>query len=728
MKIRSKLLIILLSVSIIPLAVIQTGIVDSLHLLSNEIGSEMKNEMVKKSSSELKRLVEDHARILSKQGRIIEFNLQQLSLELAKWIESGEKYQIPQILTANSMKKDEAKILSQKFLNIKKFGILGKNIFDFNSLNYDTEKKWSDNLIVPINSENKIIPLFKTIEIRNPELVLWIKVNLFTGESLSYPKKNHNFQINHMSGMHKNHMGMMTSDSIRHASNKIGFDKAPIAQWSLPYTDPITGRTVLTASLNIISSSNKYLGSVSIDVPLDILLHGYNHLKAFSDNISSLLTEIKTTENGNKTIKIIAEQTSSPTEKEAEMMHMWQPPTEESFQKTVAQKDIEKYLSALENNKSGILNMPYKGQESIWAFSKTAQRGVSLLLILPHKDVIAPAEMAKTFIKNTIKKQSSNLILILSVVTAVIFILAFSLSQKFTSNILILVRGVKRIASGDFSTRVNIHNNDEIGELAEDFNKMVPALREHIEIKSALEVAKEVQENLLPKDSPEFRSFDIYGNSKYCDAIGGDYFDYLVSGNDKNCMRFIIGDVSGHGVPAAILMGSIRGYLHARNLNSGNLGEVLTDINKLIAADTYKTGQFMTMLAVEMNPLSGKLSWIRAGHDPAIIYDTESEKFTELNGEGIALGLMDDSVFIENEDYYLKPGQILILGTDGIWEAINSEGVFFGKDRLKKVISTNQTSSANEIAESIFEAVKDFTGSDSQEDDLTIMIVKRLNN
>jgi sigma-B regulation protein RsbU (phosphoserine phosphatase) len=88
---------------------------------------------------------------------------------------------------------------------------------------------------------------------------------------------------------------------------------------------------------------------------------------------------------------------------------------------------------------------------------------------------------------------------------------------------------------------------------------------------------------------------------------------------------------------------------------------------------------------------------------------------------------MDDSVFIENEDYYLKPGQILILGTDGIWEAINSEGVFFGKDRLKKVISTTQTSSANEIAKSIFEAVKDFTGSDSQEDDLTIMIVKRLN-
>lgn len=733
MKIRFKLLFLLLAVSIIPLAVIQTGIMDSLHSLSNEIGTEMKAEMIRKSSTELKRLVEDHARILNKQRKIIELNLEQLSSELTKWIEADGTYITPKVVSFNNDDDTDLKDINKNF-QIKKFKIKGSNEildhydFRFDSVRYTVPSYWSEKRIVPDDKTSQILPLLKTVEIRNPNMSLWIKVQFTTGETLTYPNQDPiSSAVGHANHMH-NGMGSMMGMSMNPASNDIKRSLNGTPQWSLPYTDPVTGRTVITASLGVLSSKGKPYGSVSIDVPLDVLLQGYNHLKAYSDNISFLITRLKKLDDGNKSIEIAAEETTLPSRESEGMMHMWQSPVEKSLQGLASSEDIAKFIDMLSKGKSGVLNMPYKGQNSIWAFSPPSERETSLLLVLPQKDVTKPAEMTNEFIKDTITKQSSYLIMILSVVTLAVFILAFMFSRKFTANILVLARGVKRITSGDFSAHVDIQTSDEIGELAEDFNKMVPKLQEHIEIKSALNVAMEVQENLLPQEPPITEHFDIFGYSKYCDEIGGDYFDYLTSGNDKECIRFIVGDVSGHGVPAAILMGSIRGYIHARNLSKGSLGELLTDINKLIAADTYKTSQFMTMMAVEMNLITGAISWVRAGHDPAILYDSDTSEFTELNGEGIALGLMDDTEFMENNTHKLNPNQILVLGTDGIWEASNPDGDFFGKERLKNIIASNGHCSSKEIASEVFRSVEKFTGKVSQEDDLTLMIIKRLNN
>ena len=312
-------------------------------------------------------------------------------------------------------------------------------------------------------------------------------------------------------------------------------------------------------------------------------------------------------------------------------------------------------------------------------------------------------------------------------VVLLLSLLAFLLSRRFTENILILARGVKRIASGDFSARVEISGEDEVGELARDFNSMAPSLREHIEIKSALDVAMEVQTNLLPQNSPYIKGYDIYGESRYCDELGGDYFDYIRPDRDGDNMRFAIGDVSGHGVPAAMLMGSVRGYLRARTLSGGQLGEIVTDVNRLVAQDTYKTGQFMTMLMVELDPAKSELRWVRAGHEPALVFDPANKDFIKLEGEGIVLGAFEDVEYSENCCAELKDGQILILGTDGIWEASNKDGEFFGKKRLWDLIDLKKNSSAESIASGIFAAVQDFTGRVKQEDDLTVVVIKKEN-
>ncbi|SMF35123.1 SpoIIE family protein phosphatase [Desulfovibrio gilichinskyi] len=712
MKIRFKLLLLLLLVSIVPLVAVQTGVLESLHSLSEEIGGEVRSELVNKSSVELKRLVEDHARVLSKQRKIVELNLQQLSAELTAWIEEGTMFVPPEILIGISAQdaESENERLQQKY-GQPDFVMHGESGINFNYLGYDSGRHGTADRIIPQRSTDVIFPLFKTIENRNPDLALWIEANFISGESLTYPAR--------YTGMS---MGRMMNAPQPQAASIIPENLLPA--WSLPKKDPVTGRTVLTASLAIIVHGN-IVGSVSIDVPLGTLLSGNNHLNMFSHNIDSMLVRIESNTDSTNDVEIVAKEISGTGSKT--MMHMWEPPTVQTMLSSSDSVLFSKFKDLLKERKSGVISMPYKGRDSIWAFSSPDKRGISLVLILLHDDVVKPAENAKKFVTSVISQQYRNTSLVLVAVVLLVSVIAFMLSRRFTKNILILAKGVKRIASGDFAAKVEISNADEIGELADNFNKMVPSLQEHIEIKSALDVAMEVQTNLLPQSSPELSGYDIHGESRYCDELGGDYFDYIKPYADQDNIRFAVGDVSGHGVSAAMLMGSIRGYVRARSLSRGTLGEVLIDVNKLVAEDTCKTAQFMTMVMVELDPLKNELRWVRAGHDPALIFDPGQDDFTQLEGDGIALGAVAEATYAESCCFDLDAGQILILGTDGIWEASNGDGEFFGKERLWRVVNSAKDLPAKVLVKTIFDAVHTFTGRSKQEDDLTVVVVKRNN-
>ena len=153
---------------------------------------------------------------------------------------------------------------------------------------------------------------------------------------------------------------------------------------------------------------------------------------------------------------------------------------------------------------------------------------------------------------------------------------------------------------------------------------------------AALNLAQEVQQNLLPQRPPQLESIDVAGRSLYCDETGGDYYDFIaLSGNN---LSIVVGDVSGHGVSAALLMASVRAYLRARANLSGSTAEIITDVNRLISVDTAETGQFMTMFYLVVEPQNSRITWVRAGHDPGFLYCTETDQFEELSGAGIALG------------------------------------------------------------------------------------------
>jgi sigma-B regulation protein RsbU (phosphoserine phosphatase) len=244
-------------------------------------------------------------------------------------------------------------------------------------------------------------------------------------------------------------------------------------------------------------------------------------------------------------------------------------------------------------------------------------------------------------------------------------------------------------------------------------------------ITHSLSLAREVQQSLLPHRSPKIDGLDIAGKSIYCEETGGDYFDYIYGGKAGNrTLSVAVGDVSGHGISSALLMATVRSSLRQRSSLPGSVASIIADVNRQLVADVEDSGQFMTMFYITIDPESMRAHWVRAGHDPAVFYDPRSEKFEELGGSGIALGVDEDWRYEAHVKENLAKGQIILLSTDGIWEAFNSRGEMFGKERVNAVIRKHSALNAQTIIDKVFEALNRFQKGAPLEDDITLVVVK----
>lgn len=286
-------------------------------------------------------------------------------------------------------------------------------------------------------------------------------------------------------------------------------------------------------------------------------------------------------------------------------------------------------------------------------------------------------------------------------------------------------RAMAKIAKGDLTVSVPVENNDELGALSEHFNQMTDGLRERYELRRSLDLAREVQQNLLPKENPVVEGLDIAGKSIYCDETGGDYFDFLKSdelGDDK--FGVVIGDVSEHGIPSALLMATARAFIRQRSALTGSIARVVSDVNRQLTRDVEDTGRFMTLFYLLIDLNRRHLNWVRAGHDPAILYDPATDRFEEMGGEGLALGINDAWRYQEYEKRSLAEGQIILLSTDGLWEAQNPQGEMFGKESIYEIIRQNASANAQQLLDTIIEQLARFQKNAQTTDDITLVIIK----
>jgi serine phosphatase RsbU (regulator of sigma subunit) len=251
--------------------------------------------------------------------------------------------------------------------------------------------------------------------------------------------------------------------------------------------------------------------------------------------------------------------------------------------------------------------------------------------------------------------------------------------------------------------------------------------RERDRLRHSLELAKEIQQMLLPKDNPKIKGLDVAGKSIYCDETGGDYFDFIkFKEKQREKLGVVVGDVAGHGISSALIMTSVRSALRQRLALPGPISQIITDVNCQLAGDLADYGQFVTLFYMLVDPARQTLEWVRAGHDPAILYDPVADDFSELQGAGMALGVDMHFQYEKNQIENFSEGKIIVVATDGVWEARNKSGQMFGRMAFYDIIRNNPAAAANKIMEDIISQIKKFLRDSKPEDDLTLVVIKAL--
>ncbi len=251
--------------------------------------------------------------------------------------------------------------------------------------------------------------------------------------------------------------------------------------------------------------------------------------------------------------------------------------------------------------------------------------------------------------------------------------------------------------------------------------------KEHRRVRHSLSLAMEVQQSLLPKDNPTVKDLDISGRSVYCDETGGDYYDFLDGDHHgEGKIKVVVGDVSDHGIPSALLMATARAIIRENSSRLGSIAEIASDVNRQLSKDVGDSGRFMTMFYAEIDRRNKRMHWLNAGHEPALVYDPGTDSFENLSGGGsLPLGILEEAEYTEGERDIVC-GQIIIILTDGIQEARNRYGEMFGKDALENIIRQNASARSTKILQAVFTALDLFRQGVKPEDDMTLMVIKVL--
>lgn len=309
-----------------------------------------------------------------------------------------------------------------------------------------------------------------------------------------------------------------------------------------------------------------------------------------------------------------------------------------------------------------------------------------------------------------------------AVVVALVF--GVALSRALANPLVRVVQHVRKVGSGDLETRLDLRAARELVELSDELNRMSAGLRERLALQQSLALAMQVQQSLLPSADPKRPRLDIAGRSRYCDETGGDYYDFVeVARAPGGGLMVAVGDVMGHGVSSALLMASARGAVRTHAPYMRNLGELLTNVNRVLADDA-RHGRFMTLGVLIADPDAGRVRYSSAGHDPAILYRAASDDFIELEGGDLPLGVYENTTYQEYACEGIARGDVILLGTDGIWETVDANNEQFGKDRLRELMRRHAAGPAAQLADAIERAVQAHRGAGPVEDDVTFVVVR----
>jgi serine phosphatase RsbU (regulator of sigma subunit) len=306
------------------------------------------------------------------------------------------------------------------------------------------------------------------------------------------------------------------------------------------------------------------------------------------------------------------------------------------------------------------------------------------------------------------------------------------LARSITSAVHELFVGTERVRSGDFAHRIRIDSRDQLGELAESFNKMSGSIehllhvqREKQRLDDELRIAREIQQSLLPIEPPAIDGLTIAALCEPAREVGGDYYDFFRLGPRQ--LGVLVADVAGKGTSAALYMAELKGLMIAISQQERSPRQLLIEVNRLLEGH-LDNRSFITMSYVVIDLDAGTLTCARAGHTPLVVV-SEGQSHV-IVPEGMVLGLRLPGAserfadLLEEHTRPIVPGDVVVLYTDGVTEAMDTDGELFGDAALAEVVAGQHERDAAGIRERVLREVRAFVGDAEPHDDMTMIIIK----
>jgi serine phosphatase RsbU (regulator of sigma subunit) len=326
-------------------------------------------------------------------------------------------------------------------------------------------------------------------------------------------------------------------------------------------------------------------------------------------------------------------------------------------------------------------------------------------------------------------RQRMRFFFLLKILAAIL--LGYFISAGVTRQVRGLMKGVERFGKGDLDCKVAVKGSDELAQLAGVFNKMSEDLKLHIEeltrttaekerLVREIEIAREIQRSFLPDSYPKMAGIDIAAMTLPARMVGGDFYDFIPI--DKDTWGLVIADVSGKGIPSALFMALSRALMRASATVTTSPDKAINHANDLICQDS-KANMFVTLFYAVLDAGTRAFKYANAGHNPPLLICASNNDIVLLKAQAMPLGITPD-IKATTEEFALKPGDLVILYTDGVTEAVNDKREQFDVERLGEIVKDNRHLSADQLMHRIEDGLKEFVGKQPQFDDITIMVIK----
>ncbi|MCQ2075238.1 MAG: SpoIIE family protein phosphatase [Bacteroidaceae bacterium] len=472
--------------------------------------------------------------------------------------------------------------------------------------------------------------------------------------------------------------------------------------WSDPYYDNGgINELISTYSYPLIDENNEFQGIVTADISMEWLTDVISSAKPYANSEIMLVSK-----NGT----FIATDIENITQGE----------TLTAFAEQSDNEDIVRITEKMLAGESGMERYDI-GHGKHFAIFSPLSNGWSVCITCSYHDVL---------------KRSTQMLMFIAlfgiVAMTVLFLFCQKTIKKLAQPLMDFSNAAGKVAAGDFDVVLpEINTNDEIGQLRNSFAGMQSSLKSYMSelqqttakkerIENELHIAHEIQRVMSPQNFPKNDKVNLYATIIPAREVGGDLYDFSLT---DDSLFISVGDVSGKGIPAAMFMALTCSSLRITSSLKASIGQTISKINDAVSKDN-ETGMFVTLFAGRIDLNTGMMTYCNGGHNPMVVVEPGKAPYFLDQKANLTVGIMEDFNYQEQTVTFPK-GTILILYTDGVTEAEAADKSQYGEQRLLKWASEIPfDSDAADIEESLLKSVRNFTGDNEQNDDITIMAIK----